>query len=112
VPLNGYGLALALNPGDFIHVITAQQNDDYYVWQLIYGTDVSGDWAKQSIADLGSIFDSAQIVGGLALKRDSAGNLHAAVFNVNGDLVYVTNSSGSWTGDVVDSVDFIHALLP
>jgi len=93
----GHRTSLALDSADRVHI------SFLYVNRLNYATNASGVWLTETI-------DSTTYVYSHSIAIDSADNVHISFLELasangalNGDIKYITNASGAWVTETVDS---------
>jgi len=69
---------------------------------LLYATNVSGDWVPETVDDTALVGEDTSIA------LDSSDKAHISYFNLSdGTLKYATNASGEWECETVDSNGYV-----
>ncbi len=100
---SGY-TSLAIDPKDKVHISYFS-----YLWligDLKYATNKSGSWVTETLQYLG--YKPREFDGSASLAIDSTDKVHISFYDArNNDLKYVTNKSGSWVIETVDSEEHV-----
>jgi hypothetical protein len=90
---------IAIDNDKHIHMVfSTYDNSADREAKLYYATDKSGEMTKEVVYT-----ELSSILGGLGIAATKNGKVHIVFGNIDMQLVYLTNVSGSWVQTVIDS---------